>query len=101
MSGIVARNPGLIGATLNNKDSYIGIITDMLHVHKANVEIAVKLKNDHAYIVTDALAPACTTMTKFHWAGKNLYVIDGKCVDDNGILGGAVHTMNIGIKNCV
>ncbi len=37
MSGLTARQPGMIGAVLNNPNVYAGIIADLYHVHKANI----------------------------------------------------------------
>ena len=100
MSGMTGRNPGLIGAVLANP-VYLGLIVDMLHVDKANVRLMTSLKPTSVYLVTDAVTPTGTDMTEFDFAGKHLYVRDGKCVDDAGTLGGAYLTMNEAIENCV
>lgn len=100
MSGMTGRNPGLIGAGLANP-VYLGLIVDMLHVDKANVRLMTSLKPTSVYLVTDAVTPTGTDMTEFDFAGKHLYVRDGKCVDDAGTLGGAYLTMNEAIENCV
>lgn len=100
MSGMTGRNPGLIGAVLANP-VYLGLIVDMLHVDKANVRLMTNLKPTSIYLVTDAVTPTGTDMTEFDFAGKHLYVRDGKCVDDAGTLGGAYLTMNEAIENCV
>lgn len=100
MSGMTGRNPGVIGAVLANS-TYFGIIVDLLHVDKANVQLMAKLKPTTMYLVTDAVTPTGTDMTEFDFAGKHLYVRDGRCVDDNGTLGGAYLTMNEAVRNCV
>jgi len=100
MSGMTGRNPGVIGAVLANP-VYLGLIVDMLHVDKANVQLMAKLKPTSIYLVTDAVTPTGTDMTEFDFAGKHLYVRDGKCIDDAGTLGGAYLTMNEAIQNCV
>ncbi len=100
MSGMTGRNPGVIGAVLANP-VYLGLIVDMLHVDKANVRLMTNLKPTSIYLVTDAVTPTGTDMTEFDFAGKHLYVRDGKCVDDAGTLGGAYLTMNEAIENCV
>lgn len=100
MSGLTGRNPGVIGAVLANS-SYLGLIVDLLHVDKANVNLITKLKPTTTYLVTDAVTPTGTAMTEFDFAGKHLYVRDGRCVDDAGTLGGAYLTMNEAVRNCV
>ena len=37
MSGLTGRDPGVIGAVLNNPTCYVGIIPDLHHVHPANI----------------------------------------------------------------
>lgn len=100
MSGLTGRNPGVIGAVLSNS-CYTGIIVDLLHVDKYNVNLVSKLKPMHTYLVTDAVTPTGTDMTEFDFAGKHLYVRDGKCIDAAGTLGGAYLTMNEAVRNCV
>lgn len=94
------RDGGVVGAVLDS-DIYAGIIVDGLHVDWSNVRIAKKLKGDKLVIVTDAVAPAGTTLEQFTFVGKTVYVKDGKCVDEFGSLGGANITMIESIQNVV
>jgi N-acetylglucosamine-6-phosphate deacetylase len=100
MSGMTGRNPGVIGAVLANAP-YLGLIVDLLHVDKANVRLLSQLKPTTTYLVTDAVTPTGTDMTEFDFAGKHLYVREGRCVDDAGTLGGAYLTMNEAVEKCV
>jgi N-acetylglucosamine-6-phosphate deacetylase len=102
MSGLTARDSGVIGGVLNNDDIYAGIIADLLHVDIANLQLLYKLKQaNKMYLVTDAVAPTGTDMKEFNFAGKTLHVVDGKCIDDSGVIGGANLVMPMAIKNCV
>ena len=76
MSGLTGRNPGVIGAVLNSS-CYMGLIADLLHVHKSNVQLVAKIKPNKIYLVTDAVTATGTSMTEFNWAGKRLYVKNG------------------------
>lgn len=111
MSGMTGRNPGVICAVLAS-DCYQGLIVDLLHVDIANVKLLAKLKPTTTYLVTDAVTPAGTVSTgtvaaeivavrEFEFAGKRLYLQDGKCVDITGTLGGACLTMNQAVANCI
>lgn len=100
MSGMTGRNPGVIAAVLANAP-YLGLIVDLLHVDKANVRLLAQLKPTTTYLVTDAVTPTGTDMTEFDFAGKHLYVREGRCVDDAGTLGGAYLTMNEAVEKCV
>lgn len=101
MSGLTGRSPGVIGGILNN-DIYNGIIADMLHVDKANIQLLAKLKPEHTFLVTDAVTPMGTTnITEFELGGTTLFVKDGKCTNQDGVLGGAILTMPKAVANCV
>jgi len=100
MSGLSGRNPGVVGAVMNS-DCYTGVIADLIHVSASNIELLHKIKQDKLYIVTDAVTPMGTTLPQFEFAGKTIFVKDGKCVDKNGTLGGANITMNQSVRNLV
>jgi len=51
--------------------------------------------------VTDATAPAGADMDYFIFVGKKVYYRDGKCVDENGTLGGSALTMIEAVQNTV
>ena len=100
MSGLSGRNPGVIGAILNN-DVYAGVIADMFHVDRANIRLLDKFKRGWIYLVSDAVTPAGTHLDQFDLLGKTLYLKDGRCIDKDGVLGGAYLTMSGAVKNCV
>ena len=58
MPYITGREPGLVGAILDEPDVYRGIIADGLHVDFTNTRNAKRLKGDKLCRVTDATEPA-------------------------------------------
>lgn len=94
------REGGVVGAVLDS-DIYAGIIVDGLHVDWSNIRIAKKLKGDKLIIVTDSTAAAGADIEQFIFVGKTVKVIDGKCVDEFGALGGASITMIESIRNVI
>lgn len=100
MSGLTARNPGLIAAILNS-NIYTGVIADMLHVDKANIQLLNKIKSKRAYLVTDAVTSMGTDMVEFEFAGKTIYVKNGMCFDENNTIAGANLTMPQAVANCI
>lgn len=95
------RTPGVIGAVFDSPSVYCGMIADGHHVHFASLRTAQKLKQTHAILVTDATAPAGSTIDHFTFAGKTIYYKDGLCVDDQGTLSGSALTMIEAVKNSV
>ncbi|CAH0533900.1 N-acetylglucosamine-6-phosphate deacetylase [Vibrio stylophorae] len=101
MTPTQGREPGVVGAILDTAEVYAGIIVDGFHVDFANVRMAHKLKGEKLVLVTDATAPVGTDMEYFIFVGKKVYYRDGKCIDENGTLGGSALTMIEAVENTV
>ena len=101
MTPMVGREPGVVGAIYDTPDVYAGVIADGFHVDYANIRIAHKLKGEKLILVTDAAAPAGADIDHFIFVGKKVYYRDGKCVDENGTLGGSALTMIEAVQNTV
>ncbi|OEF24013.1 N-acetylglucosamine-6-phosphate deacetylase [Vibrio rumoiensis] len=101
MTPMVGREPGVVGAIYDTPEVYAGIIADGFHVDYANIRIAHKVKGDKLVLVTDATAPAGADMDHFIFVGKKVYYRDGKCIDENGTLGGSALTMIEAVQNTV
>lgn len=101
MSPWQSRQPGMVGAALNQPEVYAGIIADGHHVHFASIALAHQLKGDRLVLVTDATPPAGTQLESFIIGGQRVYYQSGKCVSAEGTLGGSALTMIEAIANCV
>jgi N-acetylglucosamine-6-phosphate deacetylase len=91
MSQIGNREPGLVGAILEDGRLSAGLIADGIHVDPANVGIALRAKNGPGRIVliTDAMATIGTTMTSFTLNGRTVHREDGRLTLADGTLAGA------------
>ncbi|SIN94589.1 N-acetylglucosamine-6-phosphate deacetylase [Salinivibrio sp. ES.052] len=101
MTSITGREPGVVGAVYDTPEVYTGVIADGFHVSYANIRLAQQVKGEKLVLVTDAVAPAGADMDHFIFVGKKVYYRDGKCVDENGTLGGSALTMNQAVHNSV
>ncbi len=101
MTPMVGSEPGVVGAIYDTPEVYAGIIADGFHVDYANIRIAHKIKGEKLVLVTDATAPAGANIDHFIFVGKKVYYRDGKCVDENGTLGGSALTMIEAVQNSV
>ncbi|QYM91823.1 N-acetylglucosamine-6-phosphate deacetylase [Dickeya zeae] len=101
MPPITGREPGLVGAVYDAPEVYCGIIADGHHVSWATIRNSKRIKGDKLVLVTDATAPAGSTIDQFTFAGKTIYYRDGICVDENGTLSGSALTMIDAVRNCV
>lgn len=101
MSSLTSREPGVIGAVFDYKNLYSGIIVDGVHSHYKSVKIAKETLGEKLFLVTDAVSPVGTNMEYFMFEGNKVYYKDGKCVGEDGTLGGSALTMVEGVRNLV
>ena len=99
MSPLMHRDPGLVGAALENKDIYIGIILDGHHVHETAAKIAMRAHGTENFmLVTDAMPSVGSANKEFELCGKHIKVVNGVCMDDNGTLAGSDLDMAAALK---
>jgi N-acetylglucosamine-6-phosphate deacetylase len=101
MPYISGREPGVVGAIYDEPEVYVGVIADGQHVSWANIRNSHKIKQDHLILITDAMLLAGSNLTSAVFADKTIYYKDGRCVDENGTLGGSALTMIEAVKNAV
>jgi len=101
MSQLTGREPGMVGAIYDDSRISAGIIADGFHVAWANIRISHKLMGERLCLVTDATAAAGASLEQFEFAGRTIYYRDGKCLGDDGTLGGSALTMIEAVENTV
>jgi N-acetylglucosamine-6-phosphate deacetylase len=100
MSQLTGREPGVVGAALDDPSSWCGIILDGLHVDPVALRIALRSKShDRFMLVTDAMPSVGIDGDEFMLQGRRITVRDGKCVDENGTLAGSHLSMSEAIGN--
>jgi len=100
MSQLGAREPGVVGAALDDRDSWCGVIADFHHVNPASLRIAHRCKGaDRLMLVTDAMPPVGSDMKQFRLLDKIVEVSDGVCRDQNGTLAGTALDMATAVRN--
>jgi N-acetylglucosamine-6-phosphate deacetylase len=99
MSPWTGRDPGVVGAILDRPGVAAGIVVDGIHVHYASIRLAKGLKGEGLFLITDAVTPTGTSMSSFEFGGQTIYVENGRCVNRDGTLGGALLTMNEAVAN--
>lgn len=91
MSQLQNREPGLVGAAMSDARVSAGLIADGVHVHPAAMRIALDAKqgSDAIFLVTDAMAPAGTTVASFALNGRTIRRENGRLTLPDGTLAGA------------
>ena len=90
----------LVGAALDDPDSWCGIILDGMHVDPVVLKIALRSKpRDRFILVTDAMPSVGIDGDEFMLQGRRITVRDGKCLDDAGTLAGSNLNMAEAVAN--
>ncbi len=94
MSPLTTRAPGVVGAALDDRASWCGIIADGHHVHPAAVRVAYACRGaDKLMLVTDAMPPVGGVKTDFMLQGRMMHVDNGACYGPDGTLAGSATDM--------
>jgi N-acetylglucosamine-6-phosphate deacetylase len=102
MSQLTAREPGVVGAALDDEQLFAGIICDGLHVDPASLRIAIRCKGrDRLMLVTDAMALVGTDQRNFLLQGRRITLHGERLVSADGTLAGAHLTMMQAVRNAV
>ncbi|MEI6984955.1 MAG: N-acetylglucosamine-6-phosphate deacetylase [Rhodospirillaceae bacterium] len=98
------REPGVIGAALDDAESWCGIIADGHHLHDAAIRLAWRAKRaGKLVLVTDAMPPvgAGSDFGAFRLGDEVVTVVDGRCITAEGRLAGSALDMATAVRNCV
>ncbi len=98
MSQLTGREPGVVGAALDDPDSWCGIIVDGEHTDPVVLRISMRCKrHDRFMLVTDAMPSVGTNDKSFDLQGRKITVSGHLCLDEDGRLAGS----NIDMASCV
>jgi N-acetylglucosamine-6-phosphate deacetylase len=102
MSQLTAREPGVVGAALDDPESWCGIILDGHHVDPVVLRIARRCKrHDRFMLVTDAMPSVGSADKSFKLQGRSISVTNNMCVDENGRLAGSDIDMASAVRNAL
>jgi len=102
MSQLTPREPGLVGAALDDPRLFAGLICDGLHVDPASLRIAFRCKGrDRLMLVTDAMPLVGTDRREFLLQGRRIALEGGRLRGPDGTLAGAHLTMMEAVRNAV
>jgi len=102
MTPFASREPGMVGAALEDKNSWCGIIADGFHVHPASLKVAHRAKaKGKMILVTDAMPSAGATDKNFILNGELIRCENGKLTTAQGTLAGSDLTMISAVTNAV
>lgn len=90
MPAMRQREPGLVGAALDDPRPWCGLIVDGVHVAPAVLRVALRARPaERMMLVTDAMPSVGAADKDFVLQGRRIRVRDGMCVHEDGTLAGA------------
>ena len=102
MSPLTSREPGAVGAALEDPESWCGIIVDGHHVHDVSLKIAIAAKiRGKSMLVTDAMPSVGARDKCFRIGGQIIVAEDGRCANAAGRLAGSDLDMASAVRNTV
>ena len=100
MTPLQSREPGMVGAALEDEQSWFGIIADGHHMHSAAFQIAVAAKRKGgAVLVTDAMSTVGAEDKSFVLNGETIRAENGQCYNAEGSLAGSDLDMATAVRN--
>ncbi|HEY8586743.1 MAG TPA: N-acetylglucosamine-6-phosphate deacetylase [Rhodanobacter sp.] len=102
MTPLGSREPGVVGAALDDADSWCGLIVDGHHVHPASLRVAIAAKpRGKMLLVTDAMPPVGSDKPDYTLNGETITMRDGVCRTAQGVLAGSALDMASAVRNAV
>jgi len=102
MSPLQGRRPGMVGAALDSREAYVGVIADGHHVHPASLRVAFAAKSrDRIMLITDAMPPAADGPDSFLLQDRRVARVDGCLRLEDGTIAGSTLTMDEAVRYCV
>jgi len=102
MPPLAGRDPGPVGAALDDESAWCGIIVDLHHVSAVSLRIAIAARGwQRTTLVTDAMPPVGSPEAEFTLLGRRVRRRDGTLKTDDGTLAGSDLDMASAVRNTV
>jgi len=102
MSQLTNREPGMVGAALEDRTTFAGLIVDGHHIHPASLRVAINAKGiDKLMLVTDAMPTVGADEQEFMLQGRAIQLEGDRLVSEDGVLAGSTLTMASAVANAI
>ncbi|WP_411833662.1 N-acetylglucosamine-6-phosphate deacetylase [Pseudoxanthomonas mexicana] len=102
MTPLQGREPGVVGAALEDPHSWCGVIVDGVHAHPASLRVALAAKpRGKVLLVTDAMPMVGSDDPSFTLYGEVITAVDGVVRNAAGALAGSALDMATAVRNTV
>ena len=102
MPPLAGREPGPVGAALDDPDAWCGIIVDLHHVSAPSLRVAINARGwERMMLVTDAMPSVGSTLDHFELLGRTVTRKDGRLTTADGTLAGSDLDMASAVRNTI
>jgi N-acetylglucosamine-6-phosphate deacetylase len=102
MPPMMGRDPGPVGAALDDRALWCGLIVDLHHVSATSLRVALAARGvERMILVTDAMPSVGSAESHFNLLGENIKRVDGALINDAGTLAGSDLDMASAVRNTV
>jgi N-acetylglucosamine-6-phosphate deacetylase len=102
MRGLNHREPGMVGAVMNLKETYAELICDGHHVHPVAANVLMDAKDrHHVALITDCMRAGAMPEGEYTLGEFAVEVKDGQAKLENGSLAGSIAELKYCLKNVV
>jgi N-acetylglucosamine-6-phosphate deacetylase len=102
MPPMMGREPGPVGAALEDHRLWCGLIVDLHHVSAVSLRVALAARGtERMILVTDAMPSVGSAEDHFELLGQKIKRIGGALVNDAGTLAGSDLDMASAVRNTV
>ncbi len=99
MNALHHREPGIVGAVLENDGVSCDIIADLVHVHPSFFKLLYRLKKEQLLLITDAMRAGCLSHGISEIGGQKVIVENGEARLEDGTLAGSILKLNEALRN--
>ncbi|MBI9048950.1 MAG: N-acetylglucosamine-6-phosphate deacetylase [Anaerolineaceae bacterium] len=100
MTPLHHREPGVVGALLEDERVTVELIADLVHVHPAVIKVTLAAKGSQQIaLVTDAMSAAGLEAGTYQLGGQDVFMKDEEARLADGTLAGSVLTQDKALRN--
>ena len=102
MPPLAGREPGPVGAALDDPEAWCGLIVDLRHVSAVSLRAAIAARGwQRMMLVTDAMPSVGIDLTRFELLGRTITRQDDRLTAADGTLAGSHLDMASAVRNSV
>ena len=100
-TGLLHRDPGVVGAALTSPEVYTEMICDTFHIHPGVFQLVADCKKDKLVLITDCMRAGGLPDGEYELGGQAVYVKGIECRLENGTIAGSVLRLHKAVQNIV